>query len=150
MWSNEPVLGDWSTYTLASSPDHSQFFFYKWESLGGEITCGQLHVRNHFVQQGIESYTIRKNRVSSAICVVFHRYGFITRRQYKRYLYSDWLIWLWIQLTSHWSSKFKCQTFCTLLTVMLINIFCFGWIHDLTSKIRSNNALQCLLHGSIP
>ena len=91
----------------------------KRESLGGEITCGHCPIRNCFVQQGIEPYI---NKVSSPICIVFHRYRFtrifggttsgITALMVVNSAYLSFQI-----------SSIQFRTFCTFLTVMLIKIF---------------------------
>ena len=101
----------------------------KRESLGGKIMCGQLC--NHFVQQGIEPYTNCKNRVSSAICVVFHSLWVYQNiwRYYKWYLYSDRSIGREFSLSLIWvqNSSIQFRTLCTLLTVMLISFWLDPW-----------------------
>ena len=89
-----------------------------------------------------------KNRVSSQICIIFHRYGF-TRifggsTSSITTLIDRFSREFSLPLIEVQSSSIQFGTICTLLTVTLIKLFRFGWIHDLTSKIRPNNALRCL------
>ena len=95
-----------------------------------------------------------KNRVSQWV----HRYGF-TRifggsTSSITTLIDQFDCEFSLPLIEVQSSSIQFRIFCTLLTVMLIKIFRFGWIHDLTSKIRSNNTLRSLsiwfVYGSIP
>ena len=97
--------------------------------------------------------------MTSPTCVVFHCYGF-TRIIFGgttsgiTTLIDQFDREFSLPLIGVQSSSIKFRTFWMLLTVVLMKMSCFGWIHDLTSKNRSRNAFGVLtvrfVYGSIP